>query len=71
MDKLVVSRGNVYGLESLGVVYHGQWDSPWPHRLIGEPCGGVGQTSTRDEGSSPYPLTLVLSKRASGVNSTT
>jgi hypothetical protein len=37
MDKLLVSLENVYGLESLGVVYHGTLDSPWPHGLIGEP----------------------------------
>jgi hypothetical protein len=71
MDKLVVSLENVYGRESLGVVYHDILDSPWPHGLTGEPCGDVGQTSTRNEGSPPYPLTLVLSKRASGVQSAT
>jgi len=37
MDKLVVSLENVYGRESLGVVYHDILDSPWPHGLIGEP----------------------------------
>ena len=28
MDKLVVSRGNVYGLEPLGIVHHGKLVSP-------------------------------------------
>jgi hypothetical protein len=35
MDKLVVSLGNVYRREPLGVVHHGKLDSSWPHCLIG------------------------------------
>jgi hypothetical protein len=37
MDKLVVSLGNVYELESLGVAQHGKLDSPWLHGLRDEP----------------------------------
>jgi hypothetical protein len=31
MDHLVVSLGNVYGLDHLDVFHHGKLDSLWPH----------------------------------------